>query len=143
RPAKIGSWYSGRDCRCEQATRARKPRHHSADWQCGDLGDGAVIEVMYFPKYQDLAERRRQRCHRLADLFGFQLCDQRCLGCLHLLGRRLLNLLSFILIEVIAEYHVLGSVLGKPAITRIAYDRQYPGARVSAAKPTNVLEGPH
>ena len=32
---------------------------------------------------------------------------------------------------------------GKPAIARIAHDRQYPGARVSAAKPTNVLEGPH
>src|SRR6476661_2575130 len=98
---------------------------------------------MYFPEYKDLAERCRQRGHSLADLFGFQLSDQRCLGRLHLLGPHLINLLSVILIEVIAEYHVLGSVLGKPAIARIAHDRQYPGARVSAAKPTDVLEGAH
>src|SRR4029078_11120359 len=120
-----------------------EPRHHSANWQCGDLGDGAVIKVMYFPEYQDLAERCRQRAHSLADLFSFQLSDQRCLRRLRLLGPRLLKLLSVILIEVIAEHHVLGSVLGKPAIARIAHDRQYPGAWVSADKPTDVLEGAH
>src|SRR6516164_9937477 len=98
---------------------------------------------MYFPEYQALAERCRQRGYSLANLFSFHLCDQRCLGRLHLVGSRLLNLLSVMLIEVIAEYHVLGSVFGKPAITRIAHDRQYPAARVSAAKPTNVLEGAH